>query len=206
MKNTLVVALRVAAVTIVLTGIAYPLAVTAIAQTLFPTQANGSLLRSDDGAVVGSDLWAQPFAGAAYVSPRPSAANWCLKPDRGEACSAGSNLGPTSKALRDRVAAEVARLRKENPVAQGDVPAELVTTSGSGLDPHLSPSSVAWQVPRVAKARGVDEARVRAVADEQVEGRELGFLGEPRVNVLRLNLALDRRFGPPPPRANIPPR
>ena len=206
MKDTLITALRVTAVTIVLTGVAYPLAVYGIAQTLFATQANGSLVRTDDGTVIGSELLAQPLADPAYVWPRPSAANWCLRPESGEAASSGSNLGPTSKALRDRVAAEAARLREANPDARGEVPAELVTTSGSGLDPHLSPASVDWQVPRVAKARGIDESRVRAVVAENVEGRELGFLGEPRVNVLRLNLALDRRFGPPRERANIRPR
>jgi len=206
MKNTLVVCLRVTAVTIVLTGVAYPLVVWAIAQTLFPTQANGSLVRNDDGAVVGSELFAQPFANPAYVAPRPSAANYCMKPDSGEASSSGSNLGPTSKALRDRVAADVERLKKENPDAKGDVPAELVTTSGSGLDPHLSPETVAWQIPRIAKARRVTEDRVRSVLAEIVEERQLGFLGERRVNVLAMNRALDGRFGPPPKTENIPPK
>jgi K+-transporting ATPase ATPase C chain len=206
MNDTLITSLRVAAVTIVLTGVAYPLVVYGVAQTLLPTKAEGSLIRADDGTVVGSELWAQPFSQPAYVWPRPSAPNYCLKPESGEACSAGSNYGPTSKALRDRVTAEAERLRKTNPDAKGDVPAELVTASASGLDPHLSPASVEWQVARVAAARGIDAARVRAVVAEYAQGRELGFLGEPRVNVLELNLALDRRFGKPPGGANIPPK
>jgi potassium-transporting ATPase KdpC subunit len=205
-KDTLLVSLRATLVTIVLTALLYPLAVYGVAQTLFPTQANGSLVRADDGTIVGSELFAQPFADPAYVWPRPSSPNYCVKPDSGEACSAGSNLGPTSKKLHDGAEAAAKALRAANPDAMGDVPAELVTASGSGLDPHLSPASVDWQVPRIAKARGVSEERVRSVVSEYVEGRDLGFLGEPRVNVLRLNLALDRRFGRPAGRANIPPR
>jgi len=204
MKATLFTALRAAAVTLVLTGIVYPLAVWAVAQAAFPRQADGSLVLDEaTGAVVGSESIGQAFADPAYVRPRPSAAG-----EKGydATASGGSILGPTSKVLRDRVAADVARLKRENPNAVGDVPAELVTASGSGLDPHLSPAAVEWQVPRIAAARGVSADRVRAVVAEYVEGRDLGFLGEPRVNVLALNLALNRRFGPPPGGASIPPK
>ncbi len=184
-------AIRVTVVTLLLTGIAYPLAVTGLAKLLFPWRAEGSLVADDSGRVVGSELIAQPFASAAYFQPRPSAAG-----DKGydATASGGSNLGPTSKALRDRAAA----LARENPAAPGPVPVELVTASGSGLDPHLSPKAALWQAPRVARARQVSVERVRALVEELAEGRALGFLGEPRVNVLQLNLALDHRFGVPP--------
>ncbi|MCE9636007.1 MAG: potassium-transporting ATPase subunit KdpC [Planctomycetes bacterium] len=204
MRNELVTAFRAAAVTLVLTGIAYPLLVTGIAQVAFPAQANGSLINdtTEPSVTMGSALIGQSFSDPAYVNPRPSAAGAGYD----AAASSGSNLGPTSKALRDRVAADVARLVAANPNAPGEVPAELVTASGSGLDPHLSPASVAWQIPRIAAARGVAADRVRAVAAEFEQGRALGVLGEPRVNVLLLNLALDRRFGQPHLGASITPK
>jgi K+-transporting ATPase ATPase C chain len=194
MPRPVFVALRVAAVTLVLTGLVYPLAFTGVARVLFPERSAGSLVRDGQGAVVGSALIGQPFASAAYLQPRPSAAG---QNGYDGTASSGSNLGPTSVKLRDRVRADVARLRRENPDASGEIPAELVTASGSGLDPHVSPRAALWQVPRIAAARGVAADRVRAVVEAYVEGRQLGVLGEPRVNVLAVNLALDRQFGGP---------
>jgi K+-transporting ATPase ATPase C chain len=185
-------AARVTLVTLLLTGLAYPLLTTGLAQLLFPARAGGSLVEDGKGRVVGSELVAQGFTAPGYLWPRPSAAG-----EKGwdPTASGGSNLGPTSAKLRDRVTAEVARLRGANPGAVGPVPVELVTTSGSGLDPHLSPAAARWQAPRIAAARALTLERVEAVIDEATEGRDLGFLGEPRVNVLLVNLALDRRFG-----------
>jgi K+-transporting ATPase ATPase C chain len=193
--KTIIIALRVTAVTLVVTGLLYPLVMTGVSKALFREHANGSMVANDKGQVVGSELLAQNFERPGYFQPRPSAAG-----DKGyDATNSGaSNLGPTSKKLRDRVTEAVAKIKKENPEAPGEVPAELVTASASGLDPHLSPGGAMWQVPRIAKARSVSQERVRQLVEANIEGRDLGFLGEPRVNVLLLNLALDRQFGAAP--------
>jgi K+-transporting ATPase ATPase C chain len=194
MKTEILVALRMTAVTLVLTGLLYPLAVTGVAQVVFPYRANGSLAKTPEGRVVGSELIAQGFKSPAYFQPRPSAAG---NDGYDATSSSGSNLGPTSQKLRDRVAGDVARLRAENPHAPAAVPVELVTASGSGLDPDLSPEAARWQAPRVAAARHVALADVETLIARRVEGRTFGLLGEPRVNVLRLNLDLDAHFGRP---------
>jgi K+-transporting ATPase ATPase C chain len=179
-----------------ITGLAYPLAITGIAEMIFPYQAQGSMMERD-GKIVGSALIGQVFAGDNYFHGRPSATN---KPDPNDstktidepynaANSGGSNLGPTNKALIDRVKGDVDKLRGENPSAE--VPQDIVTTSASGLDPHISPEAALFQVPRVAKARGLPEERVRELVRAKAEGRTFGLLGEPRINVLSLNLALD---------------
>ena len=192
--KTMIIAIRVTVVTLVLTGLLYPFAMTGLAQVLFPWRANGSLVTDEKGQVVGSELIAQGFSNPAYFQPRPSAAG-----EKGydATSSSGSNLGPTSKKLQDRISDDLKRLKAENPEATGPVPAELVTTSASGLDPHLSPEAMLWQLPRVAKARDVARERVKAVVDANMEGRTFGVLGERRVNVLLVNLALDRQFGRP---------
>ena len=180
-----------------ITGLAYPLVMTGIAGVLFPRQAQGSLIEKD-GKVVGSALIGQEFKDDKYFHGRPSATT---APDPNDstktvpapynaANSGGSNLGPTSKALNDRVKEDVEKLKAENP--SSPVPIDLVTTSGSGLDPDISPDAALFQVPRVAKARNIPEERLRQLVEEHVQGRTLGILGEPRVNVLRLNLALDQ--------------
>lgn len=193
MRKEFIVALRASAVTLVLTGIIYPLFLTGVAQALFSRSANGSLVQDDKGAVVGSALLGQPFTNPGYLQPRPSAAGNGYDPT----ASGGSNLGPTSKKLRDRVAADIDRLRKENPEAPLPIPVELVTTSASGLDPELSPEAAAWQISRIARARQVAPERIRAAIEAKIEGRDLAIFGEPRVNVLAVNLALDEQFGKP---------
>jgi K+-transporting ATPase ATPase C chain len=193
--KTLWIALRISLVTLVLTGVVYPLAVTGAAQALFSHKANGSLVEDESGKVVGSELLGQPFARPEYFQPRPSAAGNGYD----AASSSGSNLGPMSAKLRARVEADLARLKSENPDASGAVPGELVTASGSGLDPHVSPPAALWQVPRIARARHVEPARVRELVERLSEGRTLGVLGELTVNVLALDLALDKQFGQPAP-------
>jgi len=174
-------------VTLVLCGLFYPLLVTAVAEAAFPHRAHGSLIEKD-GRVIGSELIGQRFTGPQWFQPRPSAAGVGYDAE----ASSGSNLGPTSKKLRDRIEADRARLIAENTMAPGPVPIELLTTSASGLDPHLSPEAALWQVPRIAASRGLPVERVEAVVRQHVEGRDLGLLGEPRVNVLLLNLALEK--------------
>jgi potassium-transporting ATPase KdpC subunit len=180
-----------------ITGVAYPLVVTGIAEIVFPYQAHGSLIERD-GKVIGSALIGQQFTDAKYFHGRPSATSApdpkdpskTIEAPYNAANSAGSNLGPTSKALVERVKADVTKLRAENPNVP--VPTDLVTASASGLDPDISPAAALFQVPRVAMARGLPEQRVQALVEAQIKGRTLGFLGEPCVNVLDLNLALDQ--------------
>jgi len=208
MMNTLAIALRATLVTLVLTGIVYPLAVTGAAQALFPQRANGSIVVDEKGQEVGSELIGQGFASPAYVQPRPSANSYDA------ANSGGTNLGTTSKKLRegqpddpatkdvDESFAGVQQLAADFRSSNGlpanvDVPADAVTRSASGLDPDVSPETAMLQAPRIARARGVAVDRVQAVVADHTEGRDLGLFGEPHVNVLAVNLALDRLFGRP---------
>ena len=190
MWRQLLPAFRITLVFTVLTGLLYPAVVTGLCQALFRGQANGSLVTAD-GRTVGSSLIGQSFSKAEYLHPRPSAAG---EGGYDGMASGGSNYGPTSGKLIDRVRASAAKFREENPEAGGPLPADLVTASGSGLDPHLSPASAELQAARIARARGVDADAVRGLIAAHVEPRTLGFLGEPRVNVLAVNLALDERF------------
>ena len=195
MHKTMLIAVRTTVVTLILTGILYPFVITGLAQILFPWRANGSLVTDERGQVVGSELIGQGFTHPAYFQTRPSAAGNGYD----ATASSGSNLGPTSKKLQDRVVQDLERLKEENPGAQSPVPGELVTTSGSGLDPHLLPQAALWQVSRVASARSITPERVKTVVEAVTEGRDIGVFGERRVNVLLLNLALDRQFGRPAP-------
>jgi K+-transporting ATPase ATPase C chain len=183
MKRNLLTAFLMTIATTILLGVIYPLAVTGLAQLLFPNKANGELIEVN-GKIVGSRLLAQSFTGARYFHPRPSAVNY--DPTN----SNGSQLGPTNHQLIDRVKGDVATLQAENPGTP--VPVDLVTTSASGLDPQITPAGAEFQLPRVAKARGLSEDSVRGAIRQHTEQRQFGFLGEPRVNVLELNLALDQ--------------
>jgi len=186
MRTNLITALLMTLVTTALLGLAYPLAVTVLAQVIFAAKAEGQLIERD-GQVVGSPLIGQPFSSPGYFRPRPSAAG----PSGYDAgASGGSNLGPTNRKLIERVKADVEKLRAENPGAA--VPIDLVTTSGSGLDPHVSPAAAEFQIPRVARERRLREEDLRRLVAEHTEGRQFGLLGEPRVNVLMLNLVLDK--------------
>jgi potassium-transporting ATPase KdpC subunit len=173
----------------VLTGLIYPAVVTGLAQVLFPRQANGSLI-TVDGRVIGSELIGQPFTQPYYFHPRPSAAGTGYD----AAASGGTNKGPTDSILAARVAARVDSAAQIDGAVRGQVPGDMVTASGSGLDPHISPANAQLQVARVARARGADSAAVATLVAAHVEARQFGFFGEPRVNVLRLNLALDSAF------------
>ena len=172
----------------ILLGIIYPLATTGLAKLMFPDAANGSLITAN-GQVVGSSLIGQNFAKPEYFQPRPSAAGNGYD----ASASSGSNLGPTNQKLIDRVKASIDQFRKDNPDYTGPIPADLVTTSGSGLDPHISPASAQAQVPRIAKARGIAPDQIAQLIPPNTDDRQFGFLGEPGVNVLKLNLALDQK-------------
>ena len=186
MKRNLLISIWMTLATTVLLGIVYPLVVTGLAQLLYPRQANGELIRQPDGTVIGSSLLGQPFTSPGYFHSRPSAAG---PAGYDPMASGGSNLGPTNKVLIDRVSGNVQSLSAEN--AGAPIPVDLATASGSGLDPHISPASAEFQVPRVARERGMKENEVRALVAKHTEQRQLGFLGEPRANVLELNLELN---------------
>lgn len=184
MRKNLVIAVSFIIVTTIIFGLIYPLVVTGLSQLFFRDRANGQLIEKD-GKLIGSRLIGQAFTGPGYFHSRPSAAGTGYDPTS----SSGSNLGPTNKTLIDRVTSDVQRLHVENPSVP--VPVDLVTTSGSGLDPHISPAAVEFQIPRVARERHITETQLRSVVARHTQGRQLGFLGEPRVNVLELNLELD---------------
>lgn len=188
MKN-LITAILLTIVTTIMFGLIYPLVVTGLAQVIFPDKANGQLITRGDGTVIGSRIIGQPFVGPGYFRSRPSAAGTAGY-DAG--ASSGSNLGPTSKKLMDRITGDFEKLQAENPGRP--VPVDLVTASASGLDPHISPAGADFQVPRVARERGITEAQVRQFVEAHTQRRQLGFLGEPGVNVLELNLDLDDKY------------
>ncbi|HEX2327923.1 MAG TPA: potassium-transporting ATPase subunit KdpC [Candidatus Angelobacter sp.] len=188
MKKNLITSILYTVATTVLLGLLYPLLMTALSQVLAGDKANGQLIRRD-GAVIGSHILAQPFTGAAYFHPRPSAAG---NNGYDASNSGGTNFGPTNQKLVDRVKSDVATLQMENPGKP--VPVDLVTTSASGLDPHITPAAAEFQVPRVAKARGISEQKLRELVLRHTERRQFGFLGEPRVNVLELNLDIDALY------------
>lgn len=186
MKDLITSALMVLVFTVAL-GVIYPLAVWGVSQVVFPYQANGSLIKNSNGEIIGSELIGQNFTAEKYFHPRPSAAGNGY--DAG--ASSGSNLGPTSQKLIDRIKTDAETLQAENP--NQPIPADLVTTSGSGLDPHISPEAAEFQIPRIAKARNISETDLRKIVAKFTEGRDLGVFGEPRVNVLKLNLELDKK-------------
>jgi K+-transporting ATPase ATPase C chain len=189
MKKNLITAILMTIATTVLLGILYPLLVTGLAQVIFPKQANGGLIRGKDGVVIGSRLIGQPFSGPGYFHSRPSNAGAGYD----ATASGGSNLGPTNAQLITRVNGDVAKLQAENPGVP--IPIDLVTSSASGLDPHITPAAAEFQIRRVAAERKITEDEVARLVVENSEDRQWGFLGEPRVNVLELNIALDARYG-----------
>jgi K+-transporting ATPase ATPase C chain len=189
MKKNLLISLWFTLVTTIIFGLIYPLVVTGLSQVLFPEKANGQLI-GRNGKLIGSRIIGQAFTGPSYFHSRPSSAGTGNGYD--STVSGGSNLGPTSKALLDRVNGNVQRLHAENPTAP--IPVDLVTTSGSGLDPEMSPAAVEFQIPRVARERHVSEAQLRSLIAKHTLGRQFGVLGEPRVNVLELNLDLDSQY------------